>query len=114
MITHPFSGSELKQGGIQVAVDNAEQKHPGWQEEAFEALKQFLFWHKSPFMCETFRAFAESECNVPPPPSSRAYGAVMQRAKKEGLIEHVCLKQVSNPRAHCANASQWVKAKAVD
>lgn len=109
---HPFTGNELKQAGIHLAAEHAETKHQGWNEEAFSALKLFLTWNKSPFMCETFRAFAESECNVPPPPSGRAYGAVILRAKKEGLIQHVCFKQVSNPRAHRANASQWVKVSA--
>lgn len=109
-----FTGRELKQGGINVAAEHADQVHPGWQDEAFDALKIFLLWNNSPFMCETFRAFAESECDLPPPPNARAYGAVMQRGKREGLIEHAGIRQVSNPRAHMANASQWVKAKAVD
>lgn len=108
-MNHPFTGKELKQGGIQVAADHADQVHPGWQDEAFEALKQFLFWNKSPFMCETFRAFAEEEWQVPPPPNARSYGAVMQRAKREGLISHAGYTQVKNPRAHMANASLWQK-----
>ena len=107
---HQFTGRELKQAGIQVAADHADQVHPGWQDEAFEALKQFLFWNKSPFMCETFRAFAEEECQVPHPPSNRAYGSVIQRAKREGLIEHAGINSVSNPKAHCCFASMWKKA----
>ncbi len=106
---HPFTGRELKQAGIQVAADNADQNHPGWQDMAFDTLKDFLFWNKSPFMCETFRAFAEEEFNLPPPPHARAYGAVMQRAKREGLIEHAGIGQVSNPKAHMANAGLWRK-----
>lgn len=104
-----FTGKELKQGGIQVAADHADQAHPGWQDETFEALKQFLLWNNSPFMCETFRAFAEEECQLEPPPNARAYGAVVQRAKREGLIEHAGIGQVSNPKAHMANASFWRK-----
>ena len=107
-----FTGKELKQAGIQVAADHADQVHLGWQDEAFEALKQFLFWNNSPFMCETFRAFAEEECHLPPPPHARAYGAVMQRAKRERLIEHAGISQVKNPKAHCANAGLWIKKRA--
>jgi hypothetical protein len=107
-----FTAKDLKQAGIQVAADHADQVHPGWQDEAFEASKQFLFWNKSPFMCETFRAFAEEDCQLPHPPHARAYGAVMQRAKREGLITHAGITQVKNPKAHCANASLWQKVSA--
>lgn len=77
-----FTGRELKQGGIQVAADHADRAHPGWQDQAINNLKYFLLWNNSPFMCETFRAFAEEECQLPPPPHARAYGAVMQRAQR--------------------------------
>lgn len=104
-----FTAKDLKQAGIQVAADHADQVHPGWQDEAIKNLKVFLLWNNSPFMCETFRAFAEEECQLSPPPHARAYGAVMQRAKREGLIEHAGIGQVSNPKAHMANASFWRK-----
>lgn len=107
-----FTGRELKQGGINVAADHAEQVHPGWQDKAIQNLKVFLLWNKSPFLCETFRVFAEQECQLSTPPNLRAYGAVMQRAKREGMIEHAGYTQVKNPRAHAANASLWC-AKAV-
>ena len=106
---HPFTGNELKQAGIHIAAEHADKAHPGWQDEALEALKQFLLWNNSPFMCETFRAYAEQECQLPPPPHARAYGAVMQSAKRERLIEHAGIGQVSNPKAHMANASFWRK-----
>lgn len=109
-MNHPFTGHELKQAGITVAANHADQVNPGWQDMAFEALKQFLFWNKSKFLCETFRLFAEEEWNVPHPPNARSYGAVIQRAKREGLITHAGITQVKNPKAHCANASLWVKA----
>lgn len=104
-----FTGKELKQAGIHLAAEHADQVKPGWLDEAINDLKVFLLWNTSPFMCETFRVFAEQECQLPPPPHARAYGAVMQRAKREGLIEHAGYKQVSNPRAHMANASLWRK-----
>lgn len=104
-----FTGKELKQGGIQLAADHADQTYPGWQDQAINNLKYFLLWNNSPFMCETFRIFAETECELTPPPHARAYGAVMQRAKREGLIEHAGIGQVSNPKAHMANASLWQK-----
>lgn len=106
---HLFTGQELKQGGIQVALDNANMHHEGWADDAHAALVQFLTWHKTPFLCETFRVYAEEECGLPSPPHARAYGGVMLRAKHEGLITHAGITQVKNPKAHCANASLWQK-----
>lgn len=110
-MNHPFTGQELKQGGIQVAMDHANIRHEGWADDAHAALIKFLSLYNVPFLCETFRAYAEEFCGLPHPPSSRAYGGVMLRAKHLGLIEHAGITQVKNPRAHMANASLWVKAK---
>lgn len=108
-MNHPFTGHELKQAGITLAANHAEQVNPGWQDEAINALKVFLLWNNSPFLCETFRVFAEEDCKLPHPPHTRSYGAVMQRAKREGLITHAGITQVKNPKAHCANANLWQK-----
>lgn len=113
MINHPFTGQDLKQGGIQVALDAANMRHECWADDAHAALIKFLSLYNVPFLCETFRAYAEEFCGLPHPPSSRAYGGVMQRAKREGMIKHFGYSQVKNPRAHAANASLWIHAKAV-
>ena len=103
-----FSANDLQKCGIQVAMQHAELKHDGWADQTHEALKQFLSWHKSPFLCETFRVYAETEHGIPQPPSSRAYGGVIQRAKREGLIKHVGFGSTKNPSAHGTPASLWL------
>lgn len=109
-VDHPFTGAELRDGGIQVALASAEIRQAGWSEQAYSILESYLKSHLGDFMCETFRAFAEHECELVPPPSNRAYGAIIQRARKEGLIVHAGYSQVSNPKAHRTPASVWIKA----
>lgn len=105
-----FSGNELKEKGIELAVDHAEQINPCWKEKAFEMFKEWLSGWPSGYMflMEDARQSLEVR-GLPAPPSLRAYGRIIQMAKKEGLIVHAGYKQVSNPRAHQANASLWEK-----
>lgn len=103
---HPFTGTELKNGGMAVASLNAEYANQGWNEEAFYLLKKYLKTHIGNFMCEHVRAFARENL-LPEAPSSRAWGSIIVRAVKEGLIVQVGFSKVSNPRAHNANAAVW-------
>jgi hypothetical protein len=105
-----FSGAELKKGGISVAIDHANLKHDGWSNEAYKALKSFLNTHKNSFMCEEVRKFAHFDLGLVQPPSSRAWGGIFQRAVREKIIKHVGFGQVTNPKAHKANASLWMAA----
>ena len=105
------SGNELKKAGIKKAVDHADQKVFLWSDRAFEVLKKYLLKRKKPFMCEDVRQFAEDKTNLDLPPSNRAWGGVIQRAKNKGLIKHFGYFQVNNPKAHRANASIWVSSK---
>ena len=102
------SGSELKEKGIKQALDHANKVSNLWADEAFNVLKKYLLRRKKPFMCEDVRQFAEEKTDLDLPPSNRAWGGVIQRAKHKGLIKHFGYFQVSNPKAHKANASIWV------
>jgi hypothetical protein len=69
-------------------------------------LKDFIqFSDGKPFMCEDVREYASN--HLPTPPTNRAWGAIILRAKKDGIIKHYGFGQVTNPRAHRANASMW-------
>lgn len=107
---HPFSGSELKNAGIKVAADNADRVHENWSEDAYLALKTYIRIHKQPFMCEEVRDFAHIVLGLPQPPSARAWGSVMKHAAKQKIISRIGTGQVTNPKAHCANAGQWIGA----
>jgi hypothetical protein len=97
-------GKQLKERGMQKAVDHANQVHTDWSEKAFEFLKSFIIEHKK-FLAEDVRYYSAGK--VPEPPSQRAWGSVIVRAAKAGLIRRVGYEQVKNVKAHRANASVW-------
>lgn len=97
--------AQLRNEGMRVASLNAESISPKWGEQAYLELKEFVRWNPGmQFMAEDVRAWAG---NVAPPPSKRAWGAVILRAAKAGLIERVGYKETSNPLAHRTPATLW-------
>lgn len=104
----PFSGERLKEIGMAMAEESANNKVEGWSDMAFEFLKEFIQGNPGEFMGEDIRH--ASKWIVPQPPSNRAWGSVVLRAAKAGLIRRVGFKSVSNPKAHSAPCSLWVRA----
>lgn len=98
-----------RDAGIERAVNHADAVHRDWSTMAYEFFTNvFLKHHKGTFMGEDFRASCKGV--VPDPPSLRAFGGVIVRAKYAGLIKRVGLRSVKNPKANCANATVWIKA----
>jgi hypothetical protein len=107
---HPFTGEELRDGGIKLAADHADAMEPNWSEEAFKALKSFILGRRDEFMAEDVRKYARA-IGVKEPANLRAWGAIFVRAsKKEKIIRQVGFAHVKNPNAHCANAAMWIAA----
>lgn len=102
------TGTQLRDAGIRLASENAEAKEPGWNEDAYNLLKDFIKTVTGDFLCEDFRSYCEAH-NFKTPPSLRAYGGIIMKASKDGLIRRVGYAQVKNPKAHAANASRWIK-----
>lgn len=101
-----LSGKDLRELGIYRAVSHANVAHDGWSDKAYKVLKDFIrFADGHPFMCEDVREYASSF--IPEPPHKRAWGSIFVRARKDGIIKHYGFGQVTNPRAHRANASLW-------
>ena len=101
---------EQRDKGINQAVNHANEVNTGWSDAAFEMFKEWLKgWPKDfKFTIEQFRQVAQIR-GLPDPPSNRAYGGVAVRAKKAGLINSNGTVKVKNPKAHMANAAQWIK-----
>lgn len=68
--------------GISTSAKHAEDTAPGWHAQALAAVHSFAISHSDPFLCEQVRA-AMPFANV----DGRAFGAVMQEAKRLGWIE---------------------------
>lgn len=99
-------GKLLRDTGIYRAITHADNTYDDWSEKAYMALKDFLkASNGKPFMCEDIREFASDY--LPEPPNNRAWGSIITRAKRNGIIKHCGFGQVTNPRAHRANASMW-------
>lgn len=100
------SGKQLKIAGMLQAVDHANARAENWSELAYKFLHKYA--KKNPtFLAEEVRTLAEDSGEVPHPPSKRAWGGIIKRAKTEGLIKSLGIKQVTNPKAHQAYATHW-------
>lgn len=105
-----FQSTVLRNEGIQQAVDHADDFAPDWSVKAYELLKKFLNNHVGPFMAEEVRSYAEM-IQFPSPPSQRAWGGIIARAAREGLIEGRGYAPVRNVNAHRTPARVWVQVK---
>jgi hypothetical protein len=105
MVEHTlWDGRELRDRGIDKAVKHAELKDPHWKEKAYRFLVQYIDSHGE-FMAEDVRMASSGV--VPVPPSKRAWGGVIVRAARKGLIERVGFRSVKNAKAHCTPAAVW-------
>lgn len=98
---------DLRDEGIERAVSHANKKVSQWSAKALSLLKIYLITHRLAFQCEDFRNWCVGKLQEPP--SLRAFGGVIQTAKREKIIKHVGYKAVSNPKAHLTPASIWLK-----
>jgi hypothetical protein len=92
------------QAGIQKAIDHANAVNKDWQTKAFDFLTEYIKTNRI-FMVEDVR-FA-SQSIIPSPPSQRAWGAVIRKAVKDGLIEQNGYQKVKNVNAHSTPAAVW-------
>lgn len=101
---------QAKTSGMTRAVDHANAVSDRWSERAFSMLLDFLrgLQNNREFMTEQFRQYAYHR-GLEAPPSERAFGAIIFRAAKSGLIISTGTGKVSNPKAHQANAAVWRK-----
>lgn len=98
-----------KEAGIQQAVDHANAVTPQWSDKAYDFLVRYVSSATSSFMCEDVRHKAE-QAGFPEPPHNRAWGAVLIRAAKTGLIRNIGAAPTKNVKAHRAFASLWERA----
>ena len=71
------NGSQLRDKGINQAINNANNKHNKWSNKAYKFLVNYIKSHHE-FMAEDVRVASEEE--LPKPPSNRAWGGLIIRA----------------------------------
>ena len=98
------NGTQLRDKGIKQAINNANDTHEKWSEKAYKFLTDYIKSHHE-FMTEDVRVASEKK--IPIPPSNRAWGGIVIRASKAGLISRVGFSNVKNVKAHRTPATVW-------
>jgi len=94
----------LRDKGMKQATDHADQVHENWSDKAYAFLLNFAKTNKR-FLVEEVR---EKSLNyIPFPPSERAWGSIIIKAKNNNIVKAIGFKQVSNPKAHKTPATYW-------
>lgn len=101
-----FTAQSERDSGIATAVNHANAVTYKWSEAAYTFLKHFLTTTSEPFLVEEVRSYA-AELDFPLPPSARAWGGIIARASKEGIVENCGYRKTTNVKAHCTPAALW-------
>lgn len=96
---------QLRDAGMQQAIDHADTEAPTWSERAFRFTKAFAIMNKR-LTSEGVRQYAE-RCGLPKPPDGRAWGAVMIRAVRAGIIAKIGYTTALDPKVHCNPVTLW-------
>jgi len=103
--------SNAKQAGIKKAVDHADQVSEGWSELAYSFLQRYLQGVPSGayFQFTTEQLRESAKFSVPEPPKDQAWGAVILRAAKKGLIRKAGYDTAKNLKSHSRPVTLWTK-----
>jgi len=105
-------GRAARDDAMRRAADHADKQHADWTGQAYRALLDFLDLNgSSPFMTEDVRAFVAFA--LVDPPDSRAWGAVIKRASRAGLIERIGYGEHKDPIRHRGISAIWRRVCAV-
>lgn len=75
------------QAGIDQAAAAAERAHAGWGDEAFEFVRYYAKMNVGKKFVGRDIVLASKQSRLPEPPNDKAFGAVIQRAVREGVIQ---------------------------
>ena len=94
------------------ATDHADEEIPDWSEMAISMVRAYVWAHRLPFVCDQLREWCEAH-GLEPAPTRFAWGGVMLRAKKAGLIKKT--RQVNHHfpgtrKTHTKSVQEWVSA----
>lgn len=102
------TATERRDDGIARAVDHADRVSHAWSVLAYQTLIEYLnFTHNVvgddlAFLAEDFTGYALAR-HVPKPPDNRAFGAIIQRAARAGLI----VKAGYREDRYCSPKTLW-------
>ena len=100
------TAEELAERGAKRAAAHADRVSEGWSEKALGFLAIFADGFSDPFTVEQVRDYWEGIGYIRRPPDARAWGAVVKRAHREGIIEP-CGYAKSGKSGHAGPRTLW-------
>lgn len=105
-----FTARAERDAAMQQAVDHADAVEPSWSEQAQDWVRKYVAVNKSPFVCDELRIWAE-ERGCPAPVSGPAWGSVMAKSARLGIIAKVGLRTHIFPdkkTTHMKAVTEWI------
>ena len=99
-------GRKLRDQGMEKATTHADRVHTKWRDKAFVLLVEFLKTRER-FMTEDVRYFAHQKKDLDTPPDSRAWGSVIMKAVKAGMIKRIGYAPMKSKNCHANPKSVW-------
>jgi hypothetical protein len=98
------TGFDLAQQAAQLAADHADRVHDGWSDMALRAFREYAETHE---MFATEDVIAASP-QVPSAPDARAWGHIVRKAKREGMIvKSDRTRPTKHAHAHGRDVKVW-------
>lgn len=95
----------LRDAGMQRAIEHADAVCEQWSDRAYSIAEAYARLH-SEFTGEQLRSYA-SAVGLELPPDGRAWGGVLNRLARTGLIRKGGYRNSTNPMAHCRPVTVW-------
>lgn len=103
------TGAELKEIGMQRAIDHADRVVETWSEKAYRFFIEYCKTVEE-LKTEDARVHAEQQ-GLEEPPTKRAWGAIARRAAIAGIITKKGIVTASNPKCHMGFTTVWAVVK---
>lgn len=100
------TGEELRDKAIESAIQHADRVIEEWSVRAYQFLLEFIKQNEI-LTAEDVRLASREK--IEDPPDKRAWGGIILRAAKSGLITRIGYGKAKNPLAHCRPTAIWQK-----
>lgn len=102
-------GQRLADEGMTRAIEHADRVCNGWSSKAWNLFVRYITEVKREFMTEDVREWAHN-MGLPLPPDSRAWGAIIRRASRKGIIRSIGFAPMKSSNCHANPKHVWVAA----
>lgn len=99
---HPkqMTGQELKERGIQQAVDHADRDNKDWSASIIQELRKWVSRQSQVFAIEDFRRHITVRHPDLLPPTPNAWGYLSRAALNLKIVRHIGYRKAKSPKTH--------------